>query len=84
MKQQPKLSKVTPELKEQLAILTSYKEFKAFFELLKIEENAIVMTTWLLNSSDPSLGLKKAHYEGRMAELRAIYKVFSDLYKKKE
>jgi hypothetical protein len=78
------MKKINSNYKEDLAILASRPEFKALENLMRIEENNIVVQTFKTNSSDPDLARKKAHLEGRMYELRKIRRTFKDVLKGNE
>ena len=75
-KKERKLPKLSAEHKEALAELSVRPEFHALERLFRIEENNIIIQSFKVNSSDPEIARKKAHFEGRIFEIRKVLKTF--------
>lgn len=76
--------KIDPNYKEALAALASRKEFDVFKQLMLIEENNILVTSFRIPSNDKDLAIKKAQLEGRIAELKIFKRTFEEARKSTE
>lgn len=81
MKKKVKTINFVESYREPLALLASRPEFKALEKLIEVEERNIVYGSFKINSCDPNLGEKKAHFEGRLYELRKIRRTFEESLK---
>ena len=81
MKKKPKVINYATIYKESLALLAARPEFKAFMKLLDVEEKNIVIQSFKVNSADPEIARKKAHFEGRIYEVRKIKVTFEEAKK---
>ena len=83
-KKTERLPLISSEHKAALAKLSTTKEFSALEQLIRIEENNIVIASFKTLSSDPEIARKKAWHEGRIYELRKILKTFEESRKSDE
>lgn len=70
--------------KEGLRKIALSPEFVVLERLLKIEEQNIIIQSFKVPSSDPEIARKKAHFEGRVYELRKMMRTFEESLKEDE
>jgi len=74
---QVKLLTISSEHKEALAKIAALPEYKSFLQFLRNEQNNIVMLDWFRTEpSDPNIAEKKAYFNGRFDEIKAIIQAF--------
>jgi len=85
MKKQQKNIGVSPEIREALAEIAGSKYFPRFIQFLKNEMNNIAVEEWFrLKPLDKDLNVKKAFFEGRFEEIKAIIRTFEESKKEEE
>lgn len=87
MKNKKVLVSVSPQLKEDLADLSSHPRFDSFINFLKIQQNNIAVIEWFrLRSSEKGSELRrrKAYYEGQFDFAKMILSLFDGLKKEEK
>jgi hypothetical protein len=82
MKKQEKLPVLSAEDNEALIKLSSYPEWNALVNWVRLQKNNIVMESWNDLPGRPDLGIRKARFMGEMIGVVAVLTYVANLKKK--